>query len=633
MTGADTLPKLLLKNYREYNKKIALLHKDRGIWQHYSWNDYYNKVKYFSLGLLILGMKKGDSISIIGDNEPEWYWSELAAMAIGGVAVGIYTDSIPEEIKYIVSHSESKFVVASDQEQVDKMIQIKNDLPLLQKVIYWDFKGLSHYEDPILISWDEIVDKGRAYEVEHTGIFEELVERGKGSDFALNMYTSGTTGLPKGVIRTHDSLVSAAEAWVKELEVTEKDRRFSFYPPAWILEQHEGVSVSIFSGQVVGFPESPNTAFHDLRQIGPTIFFVGPRIWEDLASQIFMRIEESTTLKKFIYHLSLPIGTKVAERRMEKKSLGSVLTIFYWLAELVVFRPLRDKIGLRHVREGFTAGAMLSPEAFRFFRSMGIPIKQCYGLTEMAPITMHRRGEVHPETSGKPIEGAEIKISEEGEVLVKGPSMCSGYYKNDEETLKTFRDGWLHTSDGGYITDDGELVILDRLKDFVELKNGVKYAPQFIESRLKFSPYIKDAVALGGLDRDFVAVLINIKFENVSKWAERQNISYTTFADLSQKPEVFSLIAKEINRVNKFLPPETRIKRFANLYKELDPDEAELTRTRKVRRSFFEDRYKFLVSGLYSVAPSLELETEVKYRDGKIGHLKTKVHFMSIGGE
>ena len=634
MANADTLPKLMLEKYREFGeKKVAMLHKDRGIWQQFSWNDYYNKAKYFSLGLLVLGMEKGDSISIIGDNEPEWYWSELAAMSIGGVVVGIYTDSIPEELKFIVSHSESKFVVASDQEQVDKVLQIKNDLPLLKKVIYWDFKGLSSYDDPILISWDEVVDLGRSYEIDHSGIFEELVERGEGTDLALIMYTSGTTGLPKGVMRTHASFIVGAEAWAKELKVTEADRRFSFYPPAWILEQHEGVAVSLFSGQVVGFPESPDTAFNDLRDLGPTIFFAGSRIWEDLASQVQMRITESTVLKRFAYHLFLPIGFRVSERRMKKRSLGIILTVLYWLAGLIVFRQLRDKLGLRNVREAYTAGAVLSPEALRFFRAMGIPIKQSYGATEIAPVTMHMKDKFQPETSGEPLEGVEIKISKEGEILAKGPTMFSGYYKNAEETQKAIREGWFHTGDGGYITDDGELVVLDRLKDFHELKNGAKYAPQFIESRLKFSPYIKDAVVLGGSERDFIAVLIDIKFDNTSKWAERRNISYTTFADLSQKPEIYSLIAKEINRVNKFLPPETRIKRFANLYKELDPDEAELTRTRKVRRSFFEDRYKSLVSGLYSGAENLRLETEVKYRDGKTGHLKTTVHFMSLEEE
>ena len=625
MDKNDTHPKLLNSWYGKVSdQQVCQVKKDFGIWQRYTWADYYHQVKYFSLGLINLGFKWGDKLAIVGDNEPEWPWAQIAAQAAGGIVVGIYTDCTASEIKYVLQNSEPTIVVAGDQEQVDKLLGIKDELPTVKKIVYWEAQGLVHYEEPILMYWSRVLELGKEFEKKYPRLFDENVAKGKGSDPAIILYTSGTTGLPKGVIRTHQSLLEAAKMWCEVYVTTVEDERVSFYPPAWILEQHEGISVQLYSGQKGSYPETVDTATTDLRERGPTSFFTSPRIWEGMASNVQAKIADTGILQRFCYKLLLPIGYKIADFKLQGKSINLGWKLLYAIADLLLFRPLRDRIGLLKVKRAFTSGALLSPDAITFFTALGLSIRQLYGLTEMAPVCGHME-EIDPITSGPPLPGCWVRIDDNGEILVKGEGLFSGYYGDIERTKEKIVNGWFYTGDAGYVDGKGHLVVIDRAEDLEKLPSGGKFSPQYIESRLRFSPYIKDSVVIGGEEKPFIGALIVIDLPNVGKWAEQKNIAFTTFTDLSQKPQVYDLIHEEIARVNRSLPKEMRMKKFVNFYKELDPDEAELTRTRKIRRSFLEERYGELIRGLYRNEKQLFVETEVKYRDGRQAILKTTV--------
>ena len=627
----DTLPKLLKKNAEKYgDRKIAMRVKDRGIWQRFTWKDYYEKVKYFSLGLLSLGMERGDKVAILGENKPEIFWAELGVQAAGGTAVDIYTDCTPPEVKFFVEDSDSKFVVTHDQEQVDKLLQIKGDLPLVKRVIYWDSKGLWNYDDPILISFSEVVQLGQSYEKDYPGLFEENIEKGEGDEIAIICYTSGTTGLPKGAMISQKGLVTIAQAWRDVDHWCDQDRYVSFLHPAWITEQAVGVAGQLVSGMEVNFPEEPETVQENIREIGPTILFFAPRLWENINRMIQAKVTDTSALRKWIYHLLLPLGYKTAEYCSSKKGLGLFWRILYHIANWVLFRPLRDRVGLSRIRCAYTAGSAVSPDILNYFQAIGVNIKQLYGGSEQGLVTIHLDGEIKYETSGTPMPGVEVRLSPEGEILVKGDNIFSGYYKNLEATRKKIRDSWYYTGDFGYIDDDRHLVVIDRMEDLKELKGGRKFSPQFAEIRLRFCPYIKDALVIGGEDKDLVTAIINIDLDNVSRWAEARRIPYTTFTDLSQKPEVIELIKKDIQRINKFLPKWSRIRKFVNLYKEFDADEAELTRTRKLRRTFVESRYSDLITALYGKDREYNVEASVTYRDGRKGVIKTSIHINEM---
>jgi long-chain acyl-CoA synthetase len=625
MQDNDTHPKLLKWWYEKFaDQKVCQVKKDFGIWQRYTWADYYHQVKYFSLGLISLGFREGDKLAIIGDNEPEWPWAQIAIQAAGGVAVGIYTDCTPSEIKYILHHSEPTMVIAGDQEQVDKILEIKDEFPAVKKIIYWEGQGLIHYDEPMLMNWSRVLEFGKECEKKHPGLFENNIAKGKGSDPAVILYTSGTSGLPKGVIRTHRSFLDSAKVWCEVYGTTWQDERVSFYPPAWILEQNDGISVPLFSGQKVSYPETVDTASADLRERGPTMFFTSPRIWEGMASTVQAKIADTGALQKFCYNLFLPVGYKIADLKLQEKKISPIWKILYAVSNLLLFRPLRDRLGLSRAKLAFTSGAILSPDAIRFFTALGLSIRQLYGLTEMAPVCGHME-EIDPVTSGPPLPGYWVRIDDNGEILVKGEGLFSGYYKDLARTNEKIVHGWCHTGDAGYINEKGHLVVIDRADDLVKLPGGGKFSPQYIESRLRFSPYIKDSVVIGGEDKPFLGALIVIDLITVGKWAEQHNIAFTTFTDLSQKAQIYDLVHDEIATVNKSLPKEMRVKKFVNFYKELDPDEAELTRTRKIRRSFLEERYSELIKGLYGNEKQLFVETEVKYRDGRHAALKTAV--------
>ena len=630
--SAVTLPQALRENYNKYGPRVVAMRvKDRGIWQEYTWEDYYLKVKYFCLGLVSLGLEKGDKVSILGENKPEWFWAELAVQSARGAAVGIFTDCRPNEVKYYAEHSDSTFAVVHDQEQVDKFLEIKNDLPKLKKVIYWDPKGLWAYDDPILLSFDEVIAFGKDHEKKYPKLFDEMVDQGIGDDIAAFCYTSGTTGLPKGGMLSQRWLVESVREWGRLDGWFGKNYEYlSFIPPAWITEQGIGIAGSVLARMVVNFPEEPETVQENIREIGPHILFFGARLWENLNRMVQARMIDSTFLRKLIYRISLPIGLKVADMKTGHKKIGLTWRFIYFLAFHALFRQLRDRLGLSNLDVVYSAGAAVSPDIIKYFKALGIDVRLFYGSTEQGVMSMPREGDIRPETSGPPVPWVEIKLSDEGEILIKNKYPYSGYYKNPEATAEKVKDGWFYTGDFGHLNEDGHLIVIDRMEDLKELASGKKFSPQYSEVRLRFSPYIKDALVIGGPDKEYVTVLINIDLDNVGRFAEANHIAYTTFTDLSQKEEVLDLIKKEIIKVNNTLPEWTRLKRFVNLHKEFDADEDELTRTRKLRRTFVEDRYKDLIDALYGDEEVYKVEASVTYRDGRKGTIETSIHVNEI---
>jgi len=630
MEKVDTIPKLIRRNSERWTDRVAFTKKEFGIWQTYTWKEYYEKVKYFSLGLISLGLERGDRVCIIGDNEPEWFWGEFATQAAGGITTGIFVDSIPSEVKYIAEHSDSKFAIVNDQEQADKFLEIQGELSLLKKVIYWDPKGLKNYDDPILTSFAEVVELGKEYEKEHPGLFEQNVERGTGDDTAFIYYTSGTTGLPKGAIITHRALITTADGFVGRYPLNENDDLFSNFPAAWVGDSFFATIPHLLSGARVNFPEEEETVLADIREIGPNFAIYGPRQWEGLVSDIQVKMIDAHPLKRFCYNLFLPIGYKMADYTLEGKRPNLFWRAVYQVAYLLLFRPLKDQLGLSKCRFAVTGSSVLSLDTFRLIHAIGIELRQNYAGTEAGFISSHGKGDIKFESIGRPAVGTEVRVADDGELLIRSDCLFKGYHKDPEKTESCLIDGWFHTADCVYVNPEGHLIFMDRLKDMGELRTGAKYAPQYIEGRLRFSPYIKDAMVVGGTDRDFVAGIINIDFAMVGKWAENHRVPYTTFVDLSQKDEVAELVKKDLARVNNYLPPESRARKFVLLHKEFDPDEAELTRTRKLRRGFVEERYKALIDAMYEDKEEVVVEATVTYRDGRQGVVKTAIKVRTV---
>jgi long-chain acyl-CoA synthetase len=621
----DTIPRLLRNRALEYgNREIAMRKKDYGIWNEYTWQDIYEHVKNIAHGLLSLGFEKGDRITIIGDNDPEWFWAEWAAQSLRGAAVGVYIDCIPSEVKYYIEHSDSTFVFARDQEQVDKILEIFDQLPKLKKVIYWDPRGLWFYDTSKVMDIKALEDLGQNYAKDHPDIFETSLSQGRGDDIAVFCYTSGTTGLPKGAMLSHQNLFYAVEAMQQYNKFLPMENYLSYISPAWLTEQILGLCGGVLIPLVLHFPEKPETVQVDIRDIAPHIIFYGARLWESLASTIQVKITDSTPLKIFFYDLALKVSHKKLEAREKGERIGLLLAMFHHLADFVVFRPLRDRIGFTKNKVGYTAGAAISPDMMRLFHAIGINIKNLYGTTEASLISLHKDDDVRYETIGIPFEGCEVKISEEGEILVKSDGVFVGYYKSPEATAKVLKDGYYRTGDAG-LFDKGHLVYLDRVDEMIELSDGKKFSPQYTEIRLRFSPYVKDVMVFGGEDKPFVSAILNIDYDNVGKWAERRKMTYTTYIDLSQKKEVRELLKGIVEKVNSVLPEYARIKSFVSLHKEFDADEAELTRTRKLKRKPIEERYKDILTGIYEKRESIKVESQVAYRDGRVGMVRTEV--------
>ncbi|MBL7126165.1 MAG: AMP-binding protein [Dehalococcoidales bacterium] len=626
----DTIPKLIKHNYERWPQRTAMSMKNFGVWQRYSWQAYYDKVKYFSLGLISLGLKPGDVVCIIGDNEQEWFWGEFATQAAQGIVTGIFVDSIPSEVKYIAEQSGARFAIVNDQEQTDKFLEIKEELPELKKIIYWDPKGLRNYDDPTLISFAEVIKLGRAYEQKHQGLFEQNIEQGKGSDTAFIYYTSGTTGLPKGAVLTHQALINTARSFVDRYPLTEDDDLISNFPAAWVGDSFFATIPHLLSGARLNFPEEPGTIAEDTREVGPNFVIYGPRQWESLVRDIQVKMIDAHPLKRFVYRLFMPVGYKMADFNFAKKKPSLFWRLLYGIAYFLLFRALKDRLGLSHVRFAVTGSSVLSLDTFRLIHAIGIELRQNYGSTEAGLISSHGKGEIKFESVGRPAIGTEVRITDEGELLVRNKCLFNGYHKDDSKTLTTLVDGWCRTGDAVNIDDDGHLLFIDRMDHLGQLRSGIKYAPQYVEGRLRFSPYIKDAMVIGGKDKDFVSAILNIDFGMVGKWAERHHIPYTTFVDLSQKEEVADLIRKDLLRVNGYLPEPARVQRFVLMHKEFDADEAELTRTRKIRREFMEERYKELIESMYNNGKDINVQAPVTYRDGRQGFVSTSIKVRDI---
>ncbi len=634
-----TLPSLLLQNERRFgDDRVAMREKEFGIWQAFTWRRYLEHVRDLALGLLSLGFEPGATLGIIGDNRPEWMFAELAAQSVKGIPFGIFRDAILAEVAYIIDHSGATMIVAEDQEQVDKILDLKEKLPRLKKVIYTNPKGLWDYEDDLLIAYEEVERLGRELHEKEPDRFEKEVLAVQESDVAMICYTSGTTGTPKGAVLTHSNILSMVASLNEADPKTPDDEFVSFVPLPWIVEQTMSVYSSLYSGYAVNFPEEADTAMADLYEIAPSLIVASPRMWEGLSREVIVKHQDASFFKRAVYEFCLPLGYRWADFKFEKQRPPLIWKILYWFAYAAVFRALRDRLGFSHVRSAMTGGAALGPDVTRFFHALGVNLKQIYGQTEVAGYsTIHRDGDINFDSVGIPVSAAEMSIFEPdsegvGEVVASGPGLFQGYLKNEEATRESIVDKCFHTGDAGYFAEHGHLVIIDRLKDLMHLKTGARFSPMFIENKIKFCPYVVEAVVLGH-DRDYVTTMICIDYKHLGKWAEDHRIGYTTYSDLASKPEVYDLMEQEVVRVNDSLPEKARIKKFLLLYKELDADDEELTRTRKIRRAFVNQKYEKEISALYSDIDDLPIETQIRYQDGKTATLKTTLHIRKMKPE
>ncbi len=627
----QTLAQLLLRNYREYGEeKVAMLKKDFGIWKTYTWKESYEHIKYFCLGLLALGLKPGDKVAIMGDNDPQWYWAELAVQSAKAAIYGVYADTVVNELSFLLKHGDASFVVCSDQEQIDKVIEVKSDLSLLKKVIYWKPKGTYYFTDPDLMFWEDVENVGEEFEKSNPNLFESLIEEGEAEDIGVLCYTSGTTGqFPKAALMSHRSLITNMKNFTKCYTLTTEDIYVSSASPAWLAEQWFGITCHLLAGVQIAFPESPASLMRDLRDVGPTIIFFPTRVWENIASIIKARLNDTSRLQRFLFDRLFPIAKKTEE----EKDLGRVWALLRRLADMIIFTPLRDKLGLRKCKVAFQGGAMISSEAMRFFRVIGVDLRQLYASTEGGLLAMHRGEDVDPETVGPPVDEECVMVNENREVICCGDITFSGYYKAYEACDEAVVNGWLHTGDAVLVNELGHFTYLDRVSNLVDLPEGKKFAPEFVSGRLRFNPYITDALVIGGGGKPYVMAIIVLNYDNVGDWAAKHSIPYSTYADLSQKAEVYNLIEGEIKNVNRSLPQYMCIHKFVNLHKEFDADESEMTRTRKLRRCFLEERYSSLIEAIYEGKETYNVEASVTYRDGRAGIIRTDIAIREVGRE
>jgi long-chain acyl-CoA synthetase len=631
VADATTLPRLMLRNAERFPRKAAIREKDRGIWQTFTWPEYRDHVRDLALGLAALGFRRGDALSVIGDNRPRLYWAQLAAQALGGVAVPVYQDSIARELGYVLAHAEVAVVVAEDQEQVDKILSLGGELPALRHVIYDDPRGMSRYAADRLRPFTDVERLGREFGRTHPGYFEAEVDKGAPDDVAMICYTSGTTGNPKGAMLTHANVIESARAFVAAEDVRPDDECLSYLPMAWVGDAIYSTVLSLVAGFACSCPESPATVQRDLRELGPTIVLGPPRIWENMLTGVQVRAADASPLKRRVFELFRGIAERAETLRAEGTPVPLALRLARGAGEQLVYRPVRDQLGLRRARWAYTGGAPLGPDAFRFFRAFGVNLKQVYGSTEVsALVSIQPDTEANPVTVGRPCPGIEVRIADRGEVLVRSAGVFKGYFRAPEATREVIdADGWFHTGDAGFFDPRGHLVIIDRAKDVGALADGTPIAPQFIENKLKFSPYVREAVAVGH-ERPFVAAMIAIDPATVGNWAERHNIPYTSYMDLSQKPEVEALIREEIGKCNAGLPDATRIRRFLLLTKDLDADDAEMTRTRKLRRRYVGEKYAPLVEAVYAGLDAVEVATTVTYEDGRSAAIQSRVRIHDV---
>ncbi len=629
-----TLPKLMLETANALgHSRVAVREKEFGIWQEITWGEYVERVREIALGLVALGLERGDKVALIGDNRPEGLFAEMACLAAGGVAVWLFQDSLIDEVEYIVDHCDAKFLVGEGQEEVDKGLAIRERCPKLERIIWDDPKGMRRYDDPMLISLAELQRLGRELDIRDSGLFERKVQEGRAEDVCLLFYTSGTTARPKGALLTHYNMLKMGQNLMRVDRYRSSDEFVSYLPFAWIGEQMMSMSCGLQAGFTINFPEEPETAQENIREIAPHMIFAPPRVYEQMVRTVQVKYLDSSWLKRKSYEVFMALGYRLADLEFARQPVSLGWRLLRLLGYWGLYRALRDWLGLLRVRYAYSGGAALGPDHFRFFHAIGVNLKQIYGQTEIAGISvLHRNGDIKFDTVGRPIPETEVSITSEGEIISRSPCVFQGYYKNPEATSETLHDGWLHSGDTGFIDEEGHLVVFDRSADIMTLADGSRFSPQYVESRLKFSPYLQDAWVLGD-HQPYVVAVICIAYNVVGKWAEDKNIAYTSYTELSQKREVYKLVGKALSEVNQHLPEAARIRRFVNLYKAFDADDDELTRTRKLRRGFLEERYSDIVQALYLDLDSVHMDTTITYEDGRISRIKTDLHVERVEPE
>jgi long-chain acyl-CoA synthetase len=621
----DTFPKLLAYNAANWPDEVAMREKEFGIWNAFTWADCQRNVKLMALGMRCLGVGRGDTVAIIGDNRPEWVWGELAAHALGGMSLGIYQDSIGDEVTFLINYAEAKVIVAEDEEQVDKLLDLIDETPSVKRIVYCDPRGMRKYDDPRLLDIEELRRLGGQADADDPELYDRELAAGRGEDVAVLCTTSGTTARPKLAMLQGGAFLGHCLAYLRRDPKLPSDNYVSVLPLPWIMEQVYAVAQALISRITVNFVEEQETMMADLREIGPTFVLLAPRVWESIAADVRSRIMDATRFKQRAFDYGMKLGSQALDRGEQSR-----------LAHWVLFRALKDRLGFSFLKSAATGGAALGPDIFRFFLAMGVPLRQLYGQTELAgAYTIHAPDDVDFDSVGTAFDNAEIRIDNPdengvGEIVARNTGMFLGFYKNEDETNADVRDGWMHTGDAGYFKkENGHLVVIDRIKDIATTSTGNRFSPMFIENKLKFSPFVAEAVILGH-DRPYLAAIICIRFGILSKWAEQRQISFTNYTNLSSRPEVYDLLQSEVEGVNATLPEAHRIRKFLLLYKELDADDGELTRTRKVRRSVINEKYGDIIDTVYGDGDSVHVDTMITFQDGTKSRIVTDLRVVTV---
>ncbi|HIF5957118.1 TPA: long-chain fatty acid--CoA ligase [Vibrio parahaemolyticus] len=619
ITSLDTFPKVLQHNAKHWPEQVAMREKEFGIWREFTWQDYENRVKWMALSLQDLGIGEQDVVGLLGDNRPEWVWGELAAHAIKGYSLGIYQDSMHEEVAYLINYAKAKVVIAEDEEQCDKLLELGDEIPSVEYIIYCDPRGMRKYDDPRLIDVEQVYKKGQLIDKADPDKYLNMVAATKGSDLSILCTTSGTTSKPKLAQLHSGTFLDHCAAYLRADPRSPGDNYVSVLPLPWIMEQVYVVGQALISRQIVNFVEEQETMMSDLREIGPNFVLLAPRVWENIVADVSARMMDSTPFKQKMYKLGMSLANKALDQGKRSK-----------LAEWILLRALRDRLGFSNLSSAATGGAAMGPDTFRYLQAIGVPLKQLYGQTEMCgAYTVHQADDVDYDSVGVAFDNADVKVINPdsngvGEIIAKSTGMFTGYLNNQAAYDEDVQDGWMHTGDAGYFKDTGHLVVIDRLKDMSETSHGDRYSPQFIENKLKFSPFIAEAVVVGK-DRPWLSAIICIRYAIVAKWAEQKGIAFTNYTNLSAQPEVYKAIREEVLKVNESLPDAQKISKFILLYKELDADDGELTRTRKVRRGVVAEKYGDIIETIYSAAPTVDVDTVITYQDGTKTRIQTSL--------
>ncbi|HCH1564599.1 TPA: long-chain fatty acid--CoA ligase [Vibrio parahaemolyticus] len=619
ITSLDTFPKVLQHNAKHWPEQVAMREKEFGIWREFTWQDYENRVKWMALSLQDLGIGEQDVVGLLGDNRPEWVWGELAAHAIKGYSLGIYQDSMHEEVAYLINYAKAKVVIAEDEEQCDKLLELGGEIPSVEYIIYCDPRGMRKYDDPRLIDVEQVYKKGQLIDKANPDKYLNMVAATKGSDLSILCTTSGTTSKPKLAQLHSGTFLDHCAAYLRADPRSPGDNYVSVLPLPWIMEQVYVVGQALISRQIVNFVEEQETMMSDLREIGPNFVLLAPRVWENIVADVSARMMDSTPFKQKMYKLGMSLANKALDQGKRSK-----------LAEWILLRALRDRLGFSNLSSAATGGAAMGPDTFRYLQAIGVPLKQLYGQTEMCgAYTVHQADDVDYDSVGVAFDNADVKVINPdsngvGEIIAKSTGMFTGYLNNQAAYDEDVQDGWMHTGDAGYFKDTGHLVVIDRLKDMSETSHGDRYSPQFIENKLKFSPFIAEAVVVGK-GRPWLSAIICIRYAIVAKWAEQKGIAFTNYTNLSAQPEVYKAIREEVLKVNESLPDAQKISKFILLYKELDADDGELTRTRKVRRGVVAEKYGDIIETIYSAAPTVDVDTVITYQDGTKTRIQTSL--------